>query len=412
MQHISQGVKGPMINISWDGLAEGFAQERDFCRGYSPLYETIFSYAAVIASKRSAGQALGVAEQAFIDLLEREWADRKLETSVGAALLFAAAIHAAVLSGDPEAAEVRLFYETAGGKYDPKHDRVAFLMALDGLLQKPGTTLPKFLRSGHVQTNEISRSVAWLIPALVMNGWQRDLPITLVDLGCSAGVNLVADQLSWRWTNQDGDRTLNLGNGGDALVKQHLNFGIDSTVPGFMPEGEQPKPNIVKRLGFDARLPNLEDPDDLMELFASIWGDQADRLQRCKAALEEVKKVQPERRTANIVEVSGSLHTQIPDATKLVVVFNSAVTMYMIDEDYSTLHDNITATFLKLPKGTRGLWVELEPPRKDDPESPDMRFPLKLHMLRESDLRMYYLAFTESHPRNVVLLPGWNILTS
>jgi len=398
VQHIFTGVKGSMINISWDGLAEGLAQERDFCKGYSPLYETIFAYAASIAAKHAAGQALGTAEQALVDLLEREWANRKLETAMGAALLFAAALHASVLSGDPEAAEVRLFYETAGGKYDPKNDRVAFLMALDGLLQKPGETLPKFLRSGHVQTNEVSRSVAWLIPALVMNGWQRDMPITLVDLGCSAGVNLVADQLSWRWSVHDGDRTLNLADGGEALVKQHLNFGIDSTVPGCMLEGEQARPNIVKRLGFDLHLPNLDNTDDLTELF--------------KAALETVKKVQPERYEAIIIEAASTLHTQITEQTKLLIVFNSAVTMYMIDEDYEMLHAHITETFLKLPKGTRALWVELEPPRKGDPESPDTRFPLKLHMLREADLRMYYLAFTESHPRNVVLLPGWNILTS
>src|SRR5258708_21789219 len=145
-----------MINISWDGLAEGFAQERDFCKGYSPLYETIFAYAASIAAKHAAGQPLGAAEQAFVDLLEREWANRKLETAIGAALLFAAALHASVLSGDPEAAELRLFYETAGGKYNPKSDHVAFLMALEGLLKNPGETLPKFLRSGHAHTNQVN----------------------------------------------------------------------------------------------------------------------------------------------------------------------------------------------------------------------------------------------------------------
>ncbi len=64
-----------------------------------------------------------------------------------------------------------------------------------------GTTSP----AGKAQTNQVSRAVAWLWPALLAEQASGAPPeLALVDLGCSAGLNLVADALDLTWTDPEG----------------------------------------------------------------------------------------------------------------------------------------------------------------------------------------------------------------
>src|SRR4029453_9011791 len=57
-----------------------------------------------------------------------------------------------------------------------------------------------------VQTNETSRAVAWLWPAHLLGADGGGRPLALVDLGASAGLNLVGDQLPAIWTDGAGAR--------------------------------------------------------------------------------------------------------------------------------------------------------------------------------------------------------------
>src|SRR5260221_4850066 len=150
--------------LSWDALSVAFLDQRDFSNGYSPLYEALFGYAAPIATKRAAGQPLAPNEKAFVDLLESEWADRKLFTGTYAALLWAAAIHATVLAGDVEAKAVARFYETAGGKKNPVQDRGALYQARDRLLKNPRVRLRNFLRETNLKKKQRSLGGLWVIP--------------------------------------------------------------------------------------------------------------------------------------------------------------------------------------------------------------------------------------------------------
>ncbi len=401
--------------LSWDALSVAFLDQRDFSNGYSPLYEALFGYAAPIATKRAAGQPLAPNEKAFVDLLESEWADRKLFTGTYAALLWAAAIHATVLAGDVEAKAVARFYETAGGKYNPAQDRAALYQALDGLFKNPSVILRNFLRERNLQTNEVSRGVLWLIPAILLTCRTANLPITLVDLGCSAGLNLVSDTQPWRWKVIDGpDRTLNVSDGSTPLMTMWLDFGVESEAERTMQPGEQPKLNVAKRIGYDLNPPNTSDPADVLALRACVWGDQKVRLERLDRALETFQSAvpTPQIHANNILDVTRNLHEQIAPETKLLVVYNSSVTMYMTDEDFTTLKNNIAESFKQLPEGVRALWMELEPARHDDPDPFRKLFPVKAHLIRsgESDLRMEYVAHTEPHPQTYIFLPVWDTL--
>src|SRR5258708_18699968 len=146
------------MNLSWNELATGFATQRDFCKGYSALYEAICEHAFDVVSKRAAGRPLDADEKALIDLLDKEWAERTFHSSTDPVLVLPAAIHAAVLNGDSEAEPLKRFYATVGGRYLPQ-ERDALVQALKALDLKPRTTFPDFLRPPKLRNNPVGRGI-------------------------------------------------------------------------------------------------------------------------------------------------------------------------------------------------------------------------------------------------------------
>src|SRR5258708_34324341 len=339
------------MNLSWNELATGFATQRDFCKGYSALYEAICEHAFDVVSKRAAERPLEAYEKAVIDLLDKEWAERTFHSSTDAVLVLPAAIHAAVLNGDSEAEPLKRFYATVGGSYLPQ-ERDALVQALKALYLKPSTTFRDFLRLQKISTNEVSRGITWLLPALVFDRSEPGLPITLIDLGCSMGLNLIADMQSWQWRVVQGEpRTLNGADGENALILQQLDFGVETEVRRLLATGPHTAPNLVKRVGFDLNPPRPDDPTAIAVLPAFIRGDRKDRLERFDRALASFKRAEPapEIHTADMIEDARSLPTQITPDTKLLLVYNTAVTHYLTHEQYAQLNDNVIGSFRQLP---------------------------------------------------------------
>jgi hypothetical protein len=410
------------LSITWEQLAAAFAVQAKFCQDYSPLYHAIFNHVAVVISHQIKGESLEFDEQALINVLKTGFEERAFsENQLEPTLLFTAALHAAVLSDAPEAAPLSRFYATVGGSYEPQFDRDVLIQMIGGICLNPPSVMMDILGTGRVQTNEVSRGVTWLLPAMVMAAWmkddygaERDLPITLVDLGCSAGLNLAADGQIWRWSATDGDRTLNASKG-EPLLQQRIDFGKSETSvkTRLMPPGDQPRPVILKRLGYDLNPLQLDHPEDSVLLRALIWGDQPTRLERLDQAILAYRTLEPKPiiHSANIIDAVSTLHEQIAPGTKLLLLYNSTVTVYLDDKQYTALHRNIETMFRALPKGVRGVWVELESPRFGEPATPPKLCAIKAHTLTDrGDLEAQYLAYAEPHPQTVMLLKGWSDL--
>jgi hypothetical protein len=398
--------------LDWEQLALGFTAQAKFTANYSPLSEAICTFASTIIGKWARHESLAFDEQGVIDALsdgyqEREFVDYALEPP----LLFLAAIHAAVLSDAPEAKPLSRFYATVGGSYEPEYDQDVLVQMLGGLFLKPPRVLLDFLKNGRIQTNEVSRGVAWLLPALILNSWSPDIPMTLIDLGCSAGLNLAADAQTWLWLATDRDRTLNPA--AEALITQRIDFGkAERSVREALP-AMVAKPNIQRRIGYDLNPLHLDDPTELLDLRALIWGDQPARLERFDRAVNGYHALSPapELHSTNIIDAAQHLDTQIAAGSRLLLVYNTVTTLYLPDPEYGTLRHNIEASFRALPAGVRGVWLELEPPRFGEPATPPKLFALKAHLLdHNGELEARYLAFTEPHPQTVMLLDGWEDL--
>jgi len=399
----------------WAMLATAFAAQAEFCIGYSPLYEAIYTHAAAICNMQAKGEVLQFDEQALVDLLATESESRSFMdvNALELSLLFTSAIHASVLNEDPEADPISRFFPTVGGSYEPEWDRDVLLQMLGGLYMKPGPTLRAFLRNGRVQTNEVSRGAGWLLTASVLTAWAGgDLPITLVDLGCSAGLNLVADQQTWTWSASDGDRTLGSG---DPLIQQRLDFGeVEQEVREALPVGLITPPQIVARHGFDTHPLDPTNADMLLNLRAVIWGDQVARLERFDRAIAAYHTAQPppQLHQGNIIADARRLPDYVVPRTRLLLVFNSAVTIYFADAEYAALRESIIEAFRALPAGVKGLWLELEVARERELSTLPKLSALKAHMLIDGDLTTRYLAYAEPHPQTWMLLKGWSDLRS
>jgi len=173
-----------------------------------------------------------------------------------------AAVHYLLLA-DPTEPLARFYPNLAGGRTatgDPVPEFLAFCADHSAEVRElVATRLP--------QTNEVGRASV-LVAAL---GELPRGPRAHLDIGASAGLNLMLDRLAY----SDGHGVL----GGSDLV-------LECTV---RPEGRrlaEELPVITSRLGLDANPLDLTNPDDARWLEACVWPDQADRFVRLQRAIE------------------------------------------------------------------------------------------------------------------------------
>jgi hypothetical protein len=128
------------------------------------------------------------------------------------------------------------------------------------------------------QTNEVGRC-AVLLPVLAA----LPQPLALLEVGAAAGLALLLDHYSYRYT---GEVSAALGTGGVELPC----FTRGAVpVPGKLPQ-------VVWRLGLDRQPVDLDDEAQIHWLEACVWPDAPDRLARLGAAVEVARRVPPRAR--------------------------------------------------------------------------------------------------------------------
>ncbi len=119
------------------------------------------------------------------------------------------------------------------------------------------------------QTNEVQRSAA-LLPGLLHVAAQTGLPLVLLEIGASAGLNLWCDHYQhqhgvWSWFEAAA---------GLVLCSEWL--GPPPPVEAGL--------RIVRRAACDAQPIDLDDPRQSHRLASYIWPDQPERMQRLRQA--------------------------------------------------------------------------------------------------------------------------------
>ena len=131
----------------------------------------------------------------------------------------------------------------------------------------------------HTNTNEVGRS-AVLAPAITTVARRHGEPVALVDVGCSAGLNMFCD----RYRIDYGPA----GATGEAGAAVH----ISCSITGGNPPIATRLPVIASRVGIDLDPVDLSVDDNVRWQLACVWPDTG-RLPRTRLALDEVRKSPP-----------------------------------------------------------------------------------------------------------------------
>ncbi|MFN7131714.1 MAG: DUF2332 family protein, partial [Myxococcales bacterium] len=250
-------------------LRPSLLKQREFCRGYSPLYFALYDALLRAVDAADPGPA-----RPFVRFAEWLWPQRTWTYAMEPSLVVGAAVHALVLEGAPEAHALRRFYPSTGGAFRPE-DAPALEAALWQLFEAAPPALYTLAKTLFIQTNEVSRGIAWLLPALWLTR-SRQMPIQLVDLGCSAGLNLVAELNAFDWTFDD------------ARVRRGDGPAIVQRIEGLTAEALQParRLEVTARVGVDRAPRDVRDGRDRLLVRACLFPDQLERIARFDRAVE------------------------------------------------------------------------------------------------------------------------------
>lgn len=294
----------------------------------SQLYADLLSWAA--ADLRAAGPTLDVLD-GYLD---------EPQSSVLALRLLGAA-HALALTG--QAPALAAYYPSAGGTASPGPAGADAWAALRQTLTEHRSSIRAWLRRPP-QTNEVGRAAA-LLGGLRHLTAEARLPVRLVEVGASAGLNLRADHF-----RVAGD----CGHFGPESSPVMLAGGWQGATP---PEGPV---EIVARTGGDLAPIDPVSPEGGLILTAYVWPDQGARLRRLRGALEVARAVPADLRRESATATLA--RTALADGA-WTVLWHSILRQYLDQAQRAELAQGVAALGAAATGSARFAYLYLEQSR-------------------------------------------------
>ncbi len=253
-------------------------------------------------------------------------------------LRFMGAMHRLALAG--RAPDLAAAYPSCGGHGDPERAWPAFLHTLGDRMEEV---------RGHVerpvQTNEVGRSRA-LACGFLWLAAETGLPLRLLELGSSAGLNLRWDSFHYH------SGTLEFGDPGSPVDFR------DFLISGSPPVSQRVE--VAGRNGCDPRPVDLTTEDGVLTLRSYLWADQVDRLELLDGAIAVARHVPAEVERADTVEwLRGRLSGAAPGACR--VVFHSIVMQYVEEAERERIAAAIADAGSRATDDSPIARLELEP---------------------------------------------------
>lgn len=264
--------------------------------GTSPLYERI----AVALSESE--QALGAIESAPA---------RKRHPTV-----ILAALHDLALAG--RAPDLAAAYAAADGY-------AAAGAAIDTLRRMTDSVVAIAVRR-QTRTNETGR-YAVLYPAIAEAARRVGAnSVGLIDVGCSAGLNLHVDRVGITYSN------------GQLLGDPSSPVQLSSSIVGSLPLPTGAMPEVVTRVGIDLDPIDVTDADDARWLRACLWPGQPERAARLEAEIALAATAPPTLLRGDAIEVMPDAFTQVPADALPVVTTTWALSRLPLESRLRFLH--------------------------------------------------------------------------
>ena len=264
--------------------------------GASPLYERV----AVALSE--SGEALRAIEAAPA---------RKRHPTV-----ILAALHDLALAG--RAPALAAAYAAADGD-------AAAGAAIDTLLRMSDSVVAIAVRR-QARANETGRC-AVLYPAIAEAARRVGADaVGLIDVGCSAGLNLNVDRVGITYSN------------GQSLGDPSSPVQLSASIVGGRPIPARAMPEVVARVGVNLDPVNVTDADDARWLRACLWPDQPERAARLEAEIALAATAPPLLLQGDAVEVMSDAFTHVPADALPLVTTTWALSRFPLESRLRFLH--------------------------------------------------------------------------
>ena len=228
-------------------------------------------------------------------------------------ILLFAAVHDLVLA-DPDAPLAAIY---RGGPGDPWP---AFRSVLDERFDELAT----LVANRTIQTNEVGRA-AVLVPALRTVHHATTRPLALVEIGPSAGLNLLLDRFGYRYGLPDGTTLAT----GDPASPVQLTCEVRGPLS---PPLHTTAPPIASRQGIDLSPVDVTDPVACRWLEACVWPLVPDRADRLRAALDLARRDVPLLHRGGALDLLVEVIGALPDDV-VPVVLSTWVLAYFSPDD-------------------------------------------------------------------------------
>lgn len=286
------------------------------------------------------------------------------------------AVQMILLSGDSDT-ELRRFYPGLGGREPPEAPGLeeSFLT----VCRRHRERLGEIIAARVTNTNEVQRC-ACLMPAFVTASKVfGGVPFHLVEIGPSAGFNLLWDRYAYRYEAADGTVVSAGERRAGGLLLHCALRGAGRPRPG----GSWPPP-LASRLGIERHPVDLTDREERLWLRALIWPEHVERAERLERALEIAAADPPPIRRGEALSLLPEVLAALPPAEPACVE-HSFVLAQFSKEERRELQDRLTHA----ARGRRLLRISYES-QVDRPEAL-----LRLQDLNEGTVER--LAFCDSH---------------
>ncbi len=261
------------------------------------------------------------------------------------ALRLAGTVHRLVL--ERRAGELATCYPSVGGTWDLRTAWPLF----ERLMRERGDDLRAGLENPP-QTNEIGRASA-LMGGLLRIGETYRLPVRLMEIGSSGGLNLNADRFAYL----DGDRVL--AGPEDSPVRL-----VDCW--GGRPPVLWRDLAVVERTGSDVAPVDVATTAGRLTLTSYVWPDQRERLERLRAAFAVARRHPVRVRREDAVTFVADL---APSPGTTTVLWHSVMWQYLPAADRAAVAARVEAVGAAATPESPFAHLAAEPARRT-PDSP------------------------------------------
>lgn len=237
--------------------------------------------------------------------------------------LFLGAIHYLLLKGHDHV--LKEYYSSVGKQTRVKDDS---FMHLKDFCRLYRADIISILENKLVQTNEVRRC-AYLYPSFCFIYTRVKKPLSLVEIGTSAGLQLLWDKYCYSYGNDEIY--------GNQQSDVHLTAEVEG---GNFPTLLETSPPVASRVGLDLHISDLTNREDYLWLKSLIWPEHQERLRLFENAANHFNENPVRLIKGNGVALLNEVIEQLPKDTP-VCIFHTHVANQMPEDTKCDLMEKI-----------------------------------------------------------------------